>query len=215
MQSGANLFLAQTQGRKWLSYQWRFLIFFLSPSTQKILIFHKENKDLRENSRNVLKQIKQLVFSVAYLREVKSSTGINWLISDSWVSLFLFCFILFCFLSGLASCGILVPWPGIEPVPPAVEAQSPPLDCQGTPSWVFKKSLGASLVAQWLRICLPMQGTRVWALVWEDPTCRGATRPMSHSYWACASGTCPPQQERPWQWEARAPRWRVAPTRCN
>ena len=27
----------------------------------------------------------------------------------------------------------------------------------------------ASLVAQWLRICLPMQGTRVRALVWEDP----------------------------------------------
>ena len=41
---------------------------------------------------------------------------------------------------------------------------------------------GASLAAQWLRICLPMQGTRVRALVWEDPTCRGATRPMSHSY---------------------------------
>ena len=29
---------------------------------------------------------------------------------------------------------------------------------------------GASLVVQWLRICLPMQGTRVRALVWEDPT---------------------------------------------
>ena len=29
--------------------------------------------------------------------------------------------------------------------------------------------VGASLVAQWLRVCLPMQGTRVWALVWEDP----------------------------------------------
>ena len=40
----------------------------------------------------------------------------------------------------------------------------------------------ASLVAQWLRICLPMQGTRVRALVWEDPTCRGATRPVSHNY---------------------------------
>ena len=39
----------------------------------------------------------------------------------------------------------------------------------------------ASLVAQWLRICLPMQGTWVRALVWEDPTCRGATKPMSHS----------------------------------
>ena len=41
---------------------------------------------------------------------------------------------------------------------------------------------GASLVAQWLRICLPMQETRVRALVWEDPTCRGATRPVSHNY---------------------------------
>ena len=41
---------------------------------------------------------------------------------------------------------------------------------------------GASLVAQWLRIRLPMQGTRVRALVWEDPTCRGATGPVSHNY---------------------------------
>ena len=40
----------------------------------------------------------------------------------------------------------------------------------------------ASRVAQWLIICLPMQGTRVRALVWEDPTCHGATRPVSHNY---------------------------------
>ena len=44
------------------------------------------------------------------------------------------------------------------------------------------KHFWASLVAQWLRICLPMQGTRVRALVWEDPTCSGATRPVSHNY---------------------------------
>ena len=44
------------------------------------------------------------------------------------------------------------------------------------------KRCGASLVAQWLRICLPMQGTRVRALVWEDPICRGVTRPVSHNY---------------------------------
>ena len=50
----------------------------------------------------------------------------------------------------------------------------------------------ASLVAQWLRICLLMQGTRVQALVWEDPTCRGATGPVSHNHWACASGACAP-----------------------
>ena len=41
---------------------------------------------------------------------------------------------------------------------------------------------GTSLVAQWLRIHLPMQGTQVRALVREDPTCRGATKPMRHNY---------------------------------
>ena len=46
----------------------------------------------------------------------------------------------------------------------------------------LKKIFWASLVAQWLRICLPMQETRVRALVWEDPTCRGATGPVSHNY---------------------------------
>ena len=81
--------------------------------------------------------------------------------------------------------------------------------------WNWKKILGASLVAQWLRICLPVQGTRVRAVVWEDPTCRGATGPVNHNYWACASGACAPQQERPRQWEARAPQWRVAPACRN
>ena len=41
---------------------------------------------------------------------------------------------------------------------------------------------GASLVAQWLRICLPMQRTQVRALAREDPTCRGATNPVRHNY---------------------------------
>ena len=31
-----------------------------------------------------------------------------------------------------------------------------------------------------------MQETRVRALVWEDPTCHGATKPVHHNYWACA-----------------------------
>ena len=44
-----------------------------------------------------------------------------------------------------------------------------------------KMALGASLVAQWLRVCLPMRGTRVRALVWEDPACRGAAGPESHN----------------------------------
>ena len=41
---------------------------------------------------------------------------------------------------------------------------------------------GVSLVAQWLRIRLPMQGTWVRALVREDPTCHGATKPVGHNY---------------------------------
>ena len=39
----------------------------------------------------------------------------------------------------------------------------------------------ASLVVQSLRIRLPMQGTRVRALVWEDPTCHRAVGPVSHN----------------------------------
>ena len=39
-----------------------------------------------------------------------------------------------------------------------------------------------SLVVQWLRICLPMQGTLVRALLREYPTCHGATKPVCHSY---------------------------------
>ena len=47
---------------------------------------------------------------------------------------------------------------------------------------LFKNQKRTSLVAQWLRIRLPMQGTRVGALVQEDPTCRGATTPVRHNY---------------------------------
>ena len=42
--------------------------------------------------------------------------------------------------------------------------------------------IGTSLVAQWLRICLPMQ---VRSLFWEAPTCSGATKPVCHNYWTC------------------------------
>ena len=60
-----------------------------------------------------------------------------------------------------------------------------------------------------------MQGTRVWALAREGPTCQGATKPMRHNYWARAPRAQAPQQEKPLQWEARALQRRVAPTRCN
>ena len=42
--------------------------------------------------------------------------------------------------------------------------------------------LRTSLVVQWFRIRLPMQGTQVRALVREDPTCCGATKPVHLNY---------------------------------
>ena len=41
---------------------------------------------------------------------------------------------------------------------------------------------GTSLVVQWLRVHLPMQGTQVPSLAWEGSTCLGAKKPMCHSH---------------------------------
>ena len=51
---------------------------------------------------------------------------------------------------------------------------------------LFKKLdyFWTSLVGQWWRIHLPVQGTWVWSLVQEDPTCCKATKPVYHNYWA-------------------------------
>ena len=52
---------------------------------------------------------------------------------------------------------------------------------EGSATWTVRKITGTSLVAQWLRIRLPMQGTWVQSLVWEDPTRYRATKPVSHN----------------------------------
>ena len=77
-----------------------------------------------------------------------------------------------------------------------------------------------------------MQETQVWSLVWEDPTCSGATKPMCHNYGACAlepgshnywahmlqllKPVCPKahalQQEKPPQWEACVPQLEKSPS---
>ena len=64
-----------------------------------------------------------------------------------------------------------------------------------------------------------MQGTWVRALVWEDPTCCGATKPREPQLLNPRATTTEalmpraraPQQEKPPQWEARALQQRVAP----
>ena len=106
--------------------------------------------------------------------------------------------------------------------------------CLNCPNPILQIKYWTSLVAQWLRIRLPMQGTWVWALVWEDPTCHGATKPMHHNCWACTLEPEPQllntrattteahtprahalQQEKPLQWEALTLQRRVAPARRN
>ena len=53
---------------------------------------------------------------------------------------------------------------------------------QCPPWWIENQCDGISLVVQWLRICLSMQGTLVWSLLKENSTCLGATKPMCHNY---------------------------------
>ena len=87
------------------------------------------------------------------------------------------------------------------------------------------------LVAQWQRICLPMQETRVWSLVREDLSCNGATKPVCRNYWTCAleSGNynywacmpqilkpscprvCALQQQKPLKWAAQEPQLGISP----
>ena len=72
-----------------------------------------------------------------------------------------------------------LPGPGIEPVSAAsagrfLSTVSPEKSLNLT----FKEATcRTSLVVQWLRIRLPMQGTRVQSLVQEDSTCCQATKP--------------------------------------
>ena len=101
----------------------------------------------------------------------------------------------------------------------------------------LKKNTGTSLMVQWLRSHLPMQGTQLRSLVWEGLTCREATKPVRHNHWACAleparhsywsprattTEACVPQQLSPpaatteaHVTRARAPQWRVAPAHHN
>ena len=137
------------------------------------------------------------------------------------------------------SCSMwdLVPWTGIEPRSPALEAWSlshwttrevaklvasewvisypSPWSQETRPvgtqrlSWYYElhncqqgkicalESTGIKHFPQWIRIQLPMQGTRVWSLIREDPTCFRATKSVHHHYWACVPQLLKPMHLEP------------------
>ena len=53
-----------------------------------------------------------------------------------------------------------------------------------------KSDGGTSLVIHWLIIHLPMWGTRVQTMVWEDSACQGATKPTRSQLFSQHSRTC-------------------------
>ena len=69
----------------------------------------------------------------------------------------------------------------------------------------FKRDGGTSLVVQWLRIHLPTQAKWVQSLVWGDPTCRRATKPMCPNHRSLCARTRAPGQGKLLRWEACAP----------
>ena len=104
--------------------------------------------------------------------------------------------------------------------------------------WPSLKSLqiGPPLVVQWLRICLPMQGMQVQALVRElrshmpwsnwarvprllslsSRACKPQLQsPSATTTEACVPRAHAPQQEKPPQWEAHTPQQRVSPAHRN
>ena len=57
----------------------------------------------------------------------------------------------------------------------------------------YQNPLGTSVVIQWLRICLQMQGMQVLPLVQEDPTCMGQPRPCAPTTESKHPTACAPQ----------------------
>ena len=61
-----------------------------------------------------------------------------------------------------------------------------------------KKSISkVSLTVQWLRTCLPRQGTWVQSLTQEDPMWCRATKPIRHNYWALLRSNRSHDREKP------------------
>ena len=104
---------------------------------------------------------------------------------------------------------LATPWPATYQAPPSTGFSRQeywsglplPSACESITILKFRDSL----VVQWLRIHLVIQGAQLQSLIQEDPTCFRTAKPMYHNYWslyALESVFC---NEKPLQWEAYTP----------
>ena len=82
-------------------------------------------------------------------------------------------------------------------------------------SVIKRNTFGTSLVVQWLRIHLPVQGMGFNPWFWKIPHATEQLSLSATTSEARAPRPREPQQEKPLQREARAPRQRAAPARHN
>ena len=54
------------------------------------------------------------------------------------------------------------------------------------------------------RVHPPTQETEIWSLIWEDPTCHRAPKPMPQPLMPARHTVRAPQQEKPPQWDVQA-----------
>ena len=147
------------------SYQHLNLSFcvYISPSDRSIVVFHS---GFHFNFLNDIKDLNKCLFAVCILSLVKYLFRCFALLKHCCLLLLKYESCLYILDTSLSLAICLA----------NIFFQSDFLKC------LSKSRRGTSLVAQWLRICLPVQGTRVQSLVREDPTCSGATKAVRHNY---------------------------------
>ena len=79
---------------------------------------------------------------------------------------------------------------------------------------VLRKIGGASFGVQWLRIACQCRGHQFDPWSRKIPHALGQLSPCAITPQVHMPRACSRQQEKPPQWEARAPQWRVAPAPC-
>ena len=70
---------------------------------------------------------------------------------------------------------------------------------------ILTKSQGLPSVVQWLRICLPMQGTQVQSLVWEDSGAKSWSKAWPQLLSLCSRAHALQQDKPPEQREKSSP----------